>query len=139
MLIQLTYASRAARPLGPADVKDILGASRRNNTRLGVTGALCLHSGVFLQVLEGDRTVVNDLYHRILRDDRHQSPAVLDLQEVPHRRFGTWSMGLLSATDENRQLFLKYSSTAEFDPYRMGAAALRGLFDEALQNVRWIG
>ena len=44
MLIQLTYASRTKGVLGPADIKDILGASQRNNTRLGVTGALCLNA-----------------------------------------------------------------------------------------------
>ena len=63
MLIQLTYASRCSHALGPADIKDILGASQRNNARLGVTGALCLNNGIFLQQLEGDRTVVNALYH----------------------------------------------------------------------------
>ena len=54
MLIQLTYASRTSRTLGPSDIKDILSASQRNNTRLGVTGALCLNNGIFLQQLEGD-------------------------------------------------------------------------------------
>jgi len=33
MLIQLTYASRTSRVLGPADIKDILSASQRNNAR----------------------------------------------------------------------------------------------------------
>ncbi len=139
MLIQLTYASRVSRVLGPADIKDILAASRRNNTRLGVTGALCLNNGIFLQVLEGDRAAVNALYHRILRDERHRDPAVLDLQEIDARRFTSWAMGLLASTEENRQLFLKYSPAAEFDPYAMGAGALRQLFAEALANVRWIG
>src|SRR6476660_7955138 len=119
MLIQLIYASRTARILGPADVKDILGASQRNNTRLGVTGALCLNNGIFLQLLEGDRTAVNALYHRLLKDGRHRDPAVLDLCEIPHRRFTSWSMGLIASLETNRQLFLKYSGTAEFDPYSM--------------------
>ena len=99
MLIQLTYASRTARILGPMDVKDILGASQRNNSRLGVTGALCLNNGIFLQQLEGDRTVVNALYHRLLKDTRHCEPAVLDFGEIPYRRFPGWSMGLLSSLD----------------------------------------
>lgn len=63
MLIQLTYASRCTHALGPADVKDILRASQRNNASLGVTGALCLSNGIFLQQLEGDRVAVNALYH----------------------------------------------------------------------------
>jgi hypothetical protein len=138
MLIQLIYASRTARILGPADVKDILGASQRNNTRAGVTGALCLNNGIFLQLLEGDRTAVNALYHRLLKDSRHRDPAVLDLNEIPYRRFTGWSMGLIASLESNRQLFLKYSGTADFDPYTMRAATLRSFFDEILENVRWL-
>ena len=88
MLIQLTYASRTTGNLGPADIKDILAASQRNNARLGVTGALCLNNGIFLQQLEGDREIVNALYHRILLDSRHRDPAILDFSEIHARRFG---------------------------------------------------
>jgi len=138
MLIQLIYASRCSRVLGPADVKDILSASQRNNTRAGITGALCLNNGIFLQLLEGDRTAVNALYHRLLKDDRHRDTAILDLSEIPHRRFTGWSMGLIASLETNRQLFLKYSGTADFDPYTMGTASLRSFFEEILQNVRWL-
>lgn len=138
MLIQLTYASRAARPLGPGDVKDILGASQRNNGRAGITGALCLNHGIFLQQLEGDRAAVNALYHRLLKDTRHRDTAVLDFGEIPHRRFSSWSMGLLGSIEANRQLFLKYSSSADFDPFSMSTLTLRSFFDEILQNVRWL-
>ncbi|MFN4003347.1 MAG: BLUF domain-containing protein [Hylemonella sp.] len=139
MLVQLTYASRTTRPLGPADVKDILHASQRNNAEAGVTGALCLADGVFLQVLEGDRRAVNRIYNRILGDSRHQDPAILDFCEIAARRFGSWNMGLIAAVQENRQIFLKYSGSKNFDPYGMSTASLRGFFDEILQGgVRWI-
>lgn len=138
MLIQLTYASRCSHALGPADIKDILGASQRNNARLGVTGALCLNNGIFLQQLEGDRTVVNALYHRILKDTRHRDTAILDLAEITHRQFTGWAMGLLPSLETNRQLFLKYSGAAEFDPYGMSTLSLRSFFAEVLQNVRWL-
>ena len=139
MLVQLTYASRTAGILGASDVKDILAASKRNNTPIGVTGALCLNNGIFLQQLEGDKVEVNALYHRILRDERHRDPAILDFSEITHRRFGGWSMGLLSSVEENRQVFLKYSVSREFDPYAMGVAQLRGFFGEIVDNVRWLG
>jgi Sensors of blue-light using FAD len=138
MLIQLTYASRTSRLISSADMRDILQASQRNNAKLGITGALCMHNGTFLQQLEGDRAAVNLLYHRILKDPRHKDPAVLDFGEIASRRFGGWSMGMLSALEENKLLFLKYSRTAEFDPYRMGVATLREFFGEMIQNVRWI-
>ncbi|WP_203128476.1 BLUF domain-containing protein, partial [Escherichia coli] len=59
----------------PADVKDIIRASQRNNAQVGVTGALLLVDGVFLQCLEGSVASVNALYHRIALDRRHQPHA----------------------------------------------------------------
>lgn len=138
MLIQLTYASRVARSLGPADVKDIIAASGRNNGRLGVSGALCLHNGIFLQMLEGDRTAVSTLYQHILRDPRHKDAAILDFSEIPRRRFTRWAMGLLAATEDNRELFMRHCASPVFDPYAMPAASLRGLFDEVVDNARWL-
>jgi hypothetical protein len=138
MLIQLTYASRTNSVLGPGDVKDILQSSAKNNGALGITGMLCLSNGIFLQQLEGDRDAVNLLYHRILLDKRHKEPAVLDFNEIVARRFSSWTMGLLAYTQENRQLFLKYSTSAEFDPYRMSPSSLRAFFEEAVQNIRWL-
>jgi hypothetical protein len=138
MLIQLTYASKSAGILGPGDVKDILRSSARNNQALGVTGALCLANGIYLQQLEGDRQAVNSLYHRILQDPRHKDHAILDFSEIVVRQFGSWSMGLIAATQDNRQLFLKYSSTADFDPYSMSPGTLKAFFSEVIQNVRWL-
>ncbi len=139
MLVQLTYASRTAGILAANDVKDILAASRRNNVLVGVTGALCLSNGIFLQQLEGDNIEVNALYHRLLRDERHRDPAILDFSEITQRRFGSWSMGLLSSVEENRQIFQKYSGSRDFDPYAMSIPSLRAFFSEVVDNVRLLG
>ncbi len=138
MLIQLTYASRTSKTLVPDDLKAILAASQRNNTRAGVTGALCLANGIFLQQLEGDRTTVNQLYHRILADPRHRDPAILDFAEIPSRSFTQWSMGSLSSLEANRAIFLKYSRSSSFDPYTMSPSTLRAFFDEIMHNAAWL-
>jgi hypothetical protein len=138
MLIQLTYASKTSGFLGPGDIKDILRSSAKNNAAMGITGALCLTNGIFLQQLEGDRQLVNALYHRILRDSRHAEPAILDFSEIVSRSFGNWSMGLIASTQENRDLFLKYSSAAEFNPYAMSPGSLRAFFSDVMGNVRWL-
>ena len=138
MLIQLTYASRTSKTLVPEDLKDILAASQRNNARVGVTGALCLANGIFLQQLEGDRTAVSQLYHRILLDPRHRDPAILDFSEIVARKFTQWSMGSLSSLESNRAIYLKYSRSASFDPYTMSPTALRAFFDEVMNNANWL-
>ncbi|MDB5891869.1 MAG: blue light sensor protein [Polaromonas sp.] len=109
------------------------------NSRLGITGALCLDNGIFLQQLEGDKAVVNALYHRSLLDRRHRETAVLDFSEIMSRRFVSWSMASLPLSRKNRQVFLKYSSSPEFDPYNMTCTTLRAFFDEIQTNVRWLG
>ena len=109
MLIQMTYASRTSKMLIPEDLQAILMASQRNNARVGITGALCLSNGIFLQQLEGDRTSVSQLYHRILADPRHRDPAILDFSEITSRKFTQWSMGSLSSLESNRAIYLKYS------------------------------
>ena len=138
MLIQLTYASRTSKTLVPEDLKNILAASQRNNARVGVTGALCLANGIFLQQLEGDRTAVNLLYHRILMDPRHRDPAILDFSEITSRTFTLWSMGSLSSLESNRAIYLKYSRSASFDPYTMSPTTLGAFFDEVMHNAAWV-
>jgi hypothetical protein len=138
MLIQLTYASRTSKTLLSEDLRDILIASKRNNTRTGVTGALCLANGIFLQQLEGDRNTVSLLYHRILLDPRHRDPAILDFSEIASRKFTQWSMGSLSSLESNRAIYLKYSRSASFDPYTMSPTTLRAFFDEIMQNANWL-
>ena len=138
MLIQLTYASRIAKMLAPDDLKIILAASQRNNQGVGVTGVLYLSKGFFLQQLEGDRTAVNALYHRILLDPRHRDAAILDFSEIAARKFTQWSMGSLSTLEANRTIHLKYSRSASFDPYGMSPTTLRAFFDEIMANGAWI-
>lgn len=135
MMIRLIYASRSVN-LGPMDIKDILASSRANNQQLGVTGALCLANGIFLQCLEGERAVVNALYHRILADRRHKGSEILGYEEIVKRTFTGWNMGLIASSNDNTELFLKYSSVAAFDPFSMSSAGLTEFFQEALGSAR---
>ncbi len=138
MLKQLTYASRASRAMNIMDMTDILKTARTNNAALGVTGALCLHDDIFLQQLEGEVAVVDALYERITRDPRHRDATVVDMSDIPLRRFDKWSMGLLVEDQENRDIFEKHSPTGKFDPFIMGVANLRAFFGEIRDHTRWI-
>ena len=138
MLIRLIYASRTAGVLTPMDVKDIVRRSQRNNAKLGVTGMLMLSNGIFLQCLEGDHMAVNMLYHRIMLDARHREPAVLGYTEIDQRLYGAWAMGLVTTTEANQQVFLKYSLQAEFDPFQIRPRALEMLFAEMVEHARQV-
>ena len=85
--------------------------------------------------IKGIKTGVTSYLPKVSSSNRQP---VLDFNEIVSRRFATWSMGLLAHTEENKQLLLKYATTADFDPYRMSPASLRAFFDELGQNVRWL-
>lgn len=129
-LIKLVYASRVSPGVtGPA-VKDILAVSRRNNEKVSITGSLIFNSKFFLQCLEGPRDSVNRTYVRILTDERHQDPQILDCREIVSRDFGIWSMGYIGEGPLSRETVLKYLPTDSFDPYLLTAAGAEAMLRE---------
>lgn len=65
------------------------------NVRIGVTGVLSFHSGMFLQVLEGPETAVDTTFARISGDPRHHDLHVLARTPIQARAFGAWSMAFV--------------------------------------------
>ncbi|MDQ6775024.1 MAG: BLUF domain-containing protein [Actinomycetota bacterium] len=99
-VFRLIYKSHSR--IAPEQRQSELGAifttARRNNKSLGVTGALVITEDAFVQALEGDESVVRDLYEGISRDQRHDRVAIVEAQVVPGRTFGRWAMAKV-ATD----------------------------------------
>jgi hypothetical protein len=86
------YASVASPSLGLADLAHILERSREANPALGVTGLLLHCDGTFLQVLEGPRAGVNEIYARILASPLHGEIVQLFDHPIAAREFGDWAM-----------------------------------------------
>src|SRR5512134_1469440 len=132
MLVRLLYASRATQPLTVAVHESILEQSRTHNPRLGITGVLCFSDDLFMQVLEGGRDEVCELYNTIVRDDRHQNVRILSFEEIRERRFGNWTMGQVNLAKVNPSLLLKYGERAELNPFEGSAHATLALLDELI-------
>ena len=92
-VFRMTYVSRASRRLEAADLEAIAAVAKKNNTALGVTGMLVECAGEFLQILEGEAAVVQQLYDKIERDPRHINVSVIEVEEEADRQFGPWAMG----------------------------------------------
>jgi hypothetical protein len=135
MLVRLLYASRAANGLSPDELSSILRQSRASNPALGVTGVLCYSQGIFLQVLEGGRSTVNNLYNHIVRDARHTQVELLCYEEIQERRFASWSMGQADFHRLNPALLLKYSETATLDPFNVSGKVSMALFEELVATA----
>ena len=134
-IVRLIYASRLKKKLDHAAVEKIADVSRRNNKKLGVTGALCSSPRGFLQILEGPPAAVNDLYNRIVRDPRHADVTLLEYVKVPFREFENWSMAYVRTDEIAQALLHKYSTHRVFDPFTMGPVQAR-VFLLAITELR---
>ena len=100
MTYQIIYSSEASTPMQTDDLEELLGHSRRSNGAKGITGALVYAEGIFMQILEGDRTKLQDLMAKIRKDVRHETVIVLRECEIPSKVFGNWKMAYVGATPQ---------------------------------------
>ena len=97
-MIEVVYASAGRHLFSSKELTDLLARARTNNQAAGVTGLLLYHRGSFLQVLEGEESVVNSLYERIAKDPRHNRCVVIKRSTVEVRSFADWSMGFVEVS-----------------------------------------
>jgi hypothetical protein len=139
MLVRLLYASRPAAPLTATLIDAILTQSQDGNQAKGITGILCFSDDLFLQVLEGGRDEVCELFNAIVRDTRHEHVRILSYEEIPERRFGGWTMGQVNIARVNPSLLLKYSVKATLDPFSCSGRASMALLDELIATASVVG
>lgn len=134
-LVQLVYASKVADNFNEKDIVNILETARKHNAKLDISGILCFNSKYFLQCLEGSRSAVNALYRKILNDSRHEEVIMLGYQQIACREFSDWAMGYIPNTCLTRELTLKYSGSANFDPYKMSQESAHGLLIALRESI----
>lgn len=129
-LHRLIYWSRARPASGVSMMQilnDILSESQARNAALGITGCLYAREGLFLQVLEGAREAVWQVFGAISSDPRHTAIHPLENRSVATRYFPDWTLGcgLLPSDDA---LFEAEPAFAEgFRPDSLSPASALGL------------
>lgn len=78
------------------ELKNLLIQSREKNKTLDITGMLLYREGTFMQIIEGEKKNVVELYDTILRDERHHGILEVLTGEITERNFEDWSMGFLN-------------------------------------------
>jgi hypothetical protein len=123
-----------------AEVADILGKSRVNNARDGITGALLFNAGCFAQVLEGPLDAIETTFERIQQDERHGDVSLLSLEPQDERSFPNWAMGFIGLSAEHADRFAAVGTSSGFDPSRLSGSELHMLLrDLALEEERAAG
>jgi hypothetical protein len=127
MLVRIVYISRSAGPQTSTMTGSILKTALSFNKENQITGLLCQGSGFFIQVIEGERGIINQLYGRIVQDSRHKDVEIVGFEEIKDRKFTQWSMALIDLSDTDPMVVMQHP---EFDPYSATAAFLSQQIDD---------
>ena len=131
MLVRLLYVSQPVGPVTTTVTTSILEKSNIYNKRENITGVLCQGSGLWLQVLEGERHQVNVLYSRIMANRQHHNLELLSMEEITHRQFGQWSMALVHLSKDDPMVQMSHP---ESDPYSATSKDAMSLLDALLKT-----
>jgi hypothetical protein len=109
-MFSIIYRSTGNPDLTAKDISKILETARDFNKKNGITGCLIYHNHSFIQVLEGDKTILEEVYLNIKKDKRHSDVKTLYQDYAIERKFDIWNMAFidLSANHNNiteRKLF----------------------------------
>ena len=125
----LVYTSAALASADNSIYENIAHISKTHNDSANITGLLLVHNGLIMQILEGRKQDVEDLYARIENDTRHRNPQVLLRRSIETRDFPHWSMGYQCSVkrDVDQSIFkLSQISLAQAIPKSISSAS-RGL------------
>ncbi|MCA9313231.1 BLUF domain-containing protein, partial [Candidatus Saccharibacteria bacterium] len=81
--------------------------AKTQNVFQNITGLLLYNEGTFLQVLEGEKDMVDSLLSKIKLDKRHNQLTVMMDRSIKHRLFKNFQTGLVSSNNEKELVKLK--------------------------------
>ena len=132
-LSRLIYASlRESR--SPHDMVEILEKSEARNAVDAITGALVVAPDYYVQLLEGERRVVDACYDRICRDPRHSHVGLILFELVDERLFPDWSMTAVDLSEGDA--IASYTEGTEFRPEELPRAVVERLFRDVAARLR---
>ncbi|MGL5112184.1 MAG: BLUF domain-containing protein [Flavobacterium sp.] len=99
-MYELIYRSQANPGISAANIAKILETSRAFNAKNDITGCLLFHNNEFIQILEGDQTILHSLYDSIKKDPLNTNVLLLARAEKETRIFPTWFMAYYKFNEE---------------------------------------
>lgn len=98
---RIIYFSSATHFFNLEELDSLLLKSRMKNSANGITGLLIYIDGDIIQILEGEKEKVQNLFNLIKLDKRHSTVISVFDQKVPKRMFENWAMGFSKQTIES--------------------------------------
>ncbi|WGF93963.1 BLUF domain-containing protein [Aequorivita marisscotiae] len=83
----ICYISKQEESLTTRMLKQLFQFVVKTNPTLNISGVLLHNNNFFLQVLEGDKTTIQNLFADIRKDKRHQNILLILNQKIENRIF----------------------------------------------------
>jgi hypothetical protein len=91
-LYHLIYTSTPGKLMADAELKILLNVSRQANIRFEVTGILVCLPDSYIQLIEGPKQHIEQLFKNIQRDTRHFRVTTLFEGPIKQRFYPGWAM-----------------------------------------------
>ncbi|MGS2726623.1 BLUF domain-containing protein [Psychroserpens sp. BH13MA-6] len=103
MPYSVVYHSKAKEDFTLSKIDMMLIKAKRFNKNNNITGCIIYHDHEFIQIIEGEKQIISELYHSIKNDDRHYD--VTTLIETPSEQtlWDDWSMAFYKFTGDQKQ------------------------------------
>jgi hypothetical protein len=105
-MYQLNYHSKCVPGLELTDLENILEEAIATNSTRNISGCLIYHNKSFVQILEGDKKDVLDVYKNIKADKRHHTVTLLWENKVDAKYFQEWNMAYHRPDNKNLKEFV---------------------------------
>ena len=130
-LARLCYVSQIVKPLHLVrdDLMDIINEAVDFNSEHQIFGVLYYGHGYFFQCLEGERGLIDELFHRRIRTDRrHKNVTLIEFISIDRIRFDSWNMKFAPYEKKLMQFFQQQNNT-NFNPYLLNHLQLPEFLD----------
>lgn len=94
------YTSISKQKWSDDQLKNMLKKARDKNESQNITGMLLYLDPFFIQILEGEEFLVNDLFNKIKEDSRHYKVSLIYKKPIEDRSFADWTMGFNVLSEE---------------------------------------
>ncbi|WP_309608789.1 BLUF domain-containing protein [Flavobacterium sp.] len=102
-MFRVIYLSSATKLLSNDELSFLLRNAKIKNRKNNITGLLLYIDGDFLQVIEGEKKDVLNLFELIKIDERNRSIITVFSDDVDKRQFPNWLMGFSQLTYHDLQ------------------------------------
>ena len=134
-IYHLVYVSEAVGSWDKPQLEKLLNHSRSMNEKYRISGVLLASFGYFFQFLEGPKIKVNELYLKIMQDNRHHNVQCIYTKTAQDRIFSDWSMAYKEMNEYGSEVKKVF---ADFRRYFMSDSAGLNSMEllSFLENIR---